>query len=104
MEQARPGFLGAVMRHIACTPNANFDDAEYERGVLEPAARIRRLQEEWKEQTPPDDQVRQVVGWLLEIFETKKLPIQEREERLRELFDDYNLHSLFPDLLPLARR
>lgn len=104
MAEARPGFLAAVLKHVACTPNAEFDEDAYERGVLEPAERMRRLQEEWKEQTPPDDQVREVVEGLLRIFETKRVPVQEQEDRLRELLDAYNLHPLFPDLLPLSRR
>ena len=98
-----PCFLGGVMKHIACTPNKNFDNEAYERGVIEPARKIRKLQEELGEARPSDDQIREVIGWLLTIFETKMVDWDEREDRLRELFERYELQPLLPDLLPLRR-
>lgn len=97
----KPSFLGAVMKHIACTPNRNFDEADYDQGVIEPAARIRALQQQLNDQRPSDEQIQQVIHWLLGIFETKNVDVDEREDRIRELLDRYELHPLFPDLLPL---
>lgn len=98
-----PSILGSVMKAIACTPNKNFDEAAYERGVLEPAQRIRRLQEDLNDGRPSDAQLRQVMDDLLLIFATKQVDWSEREDRLREILDLHQLHPLFPDLLPLRQ-
>lgn len=97
----KPTFLGSVMKAIACTPNKNFDDEAYERGVIEPARKIRKLQEELEEQRPSDEQIKEVMSLLLTIFETKQVDVDEREDRIKEILDRNDLHSLFPDLLPL---
>lgn len=98
-----PPFLGTVMKHIAATPNKNWDNDAYSHGVIDPAAKIRKLREELGEARPSDEQIREVIGMLLTIFETKQLDIAEREDRLRETLDLHDLHHLFPDLLPLKR-
>lgn len=98
-----PTFLGSVMKCIACTPNKNFDDDAYTRGVIEPARRIRKLQEELGDRTPTEEQMREVMGLLLTIFETKQVDWDEREDRVREVLDRNALHGVFPDLLPLKR-
>lgn len=98
-----PPILGSVMKHIACTPNKNFDNDAYDRGVIEPARAIRKVYEELGEARPSDEQIRTAVGHLLTIFETKMVDMDEREDRLKELLDMHQLHSLFPDLLPLKK-
>lgn len=98
-----PTFLGSVMKAIACTPNKNFDNDAYDRGVIEPARKIRKLQEELNDERPTDEQMREVMSLLLTIFETKMVDMEEREDRLREILDRNQLHELFPDLLPLRK-
>ncbi len=98
-----PSVLGSVMKAVACTPNRNFDEAAYQRGVIEPAQRIRKLQEDLDDARPSDEQIRQAIDWLLTIFQTKQVDWDEREDRLREILDLHRLHHLFPDLLPLRR-
>jgi len=100
----KPTFLGSVMKAIACTPNKNFDDDAYTRGVIEPAQKIRKLQEELEEERPSDEQIIEVMSWLLTIFETKQVDMEEREDRIKEILDRNDLHGLFPDLLPLKPR
>lgn len=98
-----PTFLGSVMKAIACTPNKNFDNDAYEKGVIEPARKIRKLQEELGDARPSDEQMKEVMSYLLTIFETKMVDQDEREDRLKEILDRNDLHALFPDLLPLKR-
>jgi [acyl-carrier-protein] S-malonyltransferase len=98
-----PTFLGSVMKAIACTPNKNFDNAAYERGVIEPARKIRRLQEQLADAKPSAEQMREVMDLLLLIFETKMVDMDEREDRVKEILDRNNVHDLFPNLLPLRR-
>ncbi|MFO0949212.1 MAG: hypothetical protein U1D30_25425 [Planctomycetota bacterium] len=98
-----PTFLGSVMKAIACTPNKNFDNAAYEKGVIEPARKIRKLQEELGDARPSDEQMKEVMAYLLTIFETKMVDHDEREDRIKEILDRNHLHALFPDLLPLKK-
>ena len=101
MAEYTPTFLGSVLKAIACTPNKNFDQQAYEVGVLEPARRIRKLWDELGEQRPSDEQIREVMQLLLQIFETKMVDGEERDDRLRDILDRHQLHPLFPELLPL---
>lgn len=103
MSDYKPPFLGSVLKHIACTPNKNFDNDAYDRGVIEPARRIRQMFEELGEERPSDEQIKEAVSLLLTIFETKMVDMDEREDRLRELFEMHEVTHLFPDLLPLAK-
>ena len=96
-----PTFLGSVMKQIACTPNKNFDNDAYEKGVIEPAAKIRKLQEKLGDERPTDQQMREVMALLLIIFETKMVDMEEREDRVRETLERTQCHEVFPDLLPL---
>jgi [acyl-carrier-protein] S-malonyltransferase len=101
MAEYTPTFLGSVLKAIACTPNKNFDQQAYEAGVLEPARRIRKLWDELGEQRPSDEQIREVMQLLLQIFETKMVDVEERDDRIRDILDRHQLHPLFPELLPL---
>lgn len=98
-----PTFFGSVMKQIACTPNKNFDEEAYDRGVIEPARRIRKLHEEHGDARPSDDVMKEVMGLLLTIFETKMVDWDEREDRIKEVLDRNQIHDVFPDLLPLKR-
>lgn len=91
------------MKAIACTPNKNFDNDAYERGVIAPARKIRALYEKLDDKRPSDEEIKEVIAYLLTIFETKMVDMDEREDRLKEILDKHHLHALFPDLLPLRK-
>lgn len=101
MSDYTPSVLGSIMKAVACTPNKNPDTQAYEQGVVVPARKIRKLWGELGDERPTDAQIQDAVQGLLEIFETKRVDMKERNDRLREIFDLHNLHTLFPDLLPL---
>lgn len=103
MAEYVPTFLGSVMKAIACTPNKNFDNDAYDKGVIEPAAKIRKLQEELEDQRPSDSQMKEVMILLLTIFDTKMVDMEEREDRIRETLDRTQCHDVFPNLLPLKK-
>jgi [acyl-carrier-protein] S-malonyltransferase len=104
MADYRPPIFGSFLKHIACTPNKNFDNEAYDKGVIEPARKIRKMYEELGEARPSDEQIKEAMDLLLLIFETKMVDWDEREERIKELLDLQELHYLFPDLLPLKRQ
>ncbi len=101
MSDYMPSLLGSVMKAIACTPNRNPDIQAYEKGVVEPARHIRQLWDQLGDERPSDDQIREVVPLLLTVFETKGVDMEERNDRLREIFELHQIQALFPDLLPL---
>jgi [acyl-carrier-protein] S-malonyltransferase len=103
MADYKPPILGSFLKQIACTPNKNFDNEAYERGVIEPARKIRQMYEELGEARPSDEQIKEAMDHLLTIFETKMVDWDEREDRIKELLDLHDLHDLFPDILPLKR-
>ncbi|MBX7073564.1 MAG: hypothetical protein K1X71_10490 [Pirellulales bacterium] len=98
-----PPYFGSILKQIACTPNKNFDNDAYEKGVIQPARRIRQMYEETGEARPSDEQIKEAMDLLLVIFETKMVDWDEREDRVKEVIDLHNLHALFPDILPLKR-
>ncbi len=91
------------MKAIACTPNKNFDNDAYDKGVIEPAQKIRKLWDELDDKRPTDEQMKEVMDLLLVIFETKMVDMDEREDRIKEILDRNQVHDLFPDLLPLQK-
>ncbi len=82
MEQARTTFLGAVLKEIACTPNANFDPDDYRRRVIDPVRDLRKLDDETRPEELPEDRRREVLGMLRAVLEAKGVDPDERAERL----------------------
>ena len=89
MIERKPAFLGSVLKAVVCTPNQGDDDQAYQREVVEPVKRWRRL---WSEgaQLSPDDQ-REVLAQLARIFEVKRVDPAEQRDRLREIGE---LHAI----------
>ena len=88
-------FFGSVLKAVACTPNLNESEDEYEEGVIVPARRIREMMKECQEASLNDEQVREVMRLLDRIFETKKVDQEERDERVREILGRTDLDSNF---------
>lgn len=101
MDQYQPTFLGSVLKAIACTPNRNPSDSEFQERVIEPAREIRRLWKELADRNPSEDQIRNVMKLLIRALDTKHVDPEERDERIREILDRCELHHLFPDLLTI---
>jgi hypothetical protein len=93
-----PTFLGAVLKVIACTPNGNFDTARYEREVLEPSRRLRRMAEDQQSRPLSEEQMREVLTLLISILQAKQVEPREREERLAELLTQFQLRERFAEL------
>lgn len=97
-EQARPNsFFGAILKAIACTPNRTQDPQTYQRGVIEPARRIRELQAELGGQAPSAAQVGESISLLQQIFHTKEVDPTERQDRIREIVETSGLRSVLDE-------
>ncbi|MFB9328392.1 ACP S-malonyltransferase [Paenibacillus aurantiacus] len=83
------------------TRNRNWDNAEYERGVLEPYREIAAMQEQLDSlgegAQPTEAQMRRALALLKRILDTKLVPEQEQLRRLRDIVSDTRTEALFPD-------
>lgn len=72
-----------------CTKNRNWDSEEYRKGVVEPYRRIQKIQEkiEKENRQPEYEEMKDAVEMLKSVFHTKKVPIEEQEQRFKEVHD-----------------
>jgi [acyl-carrier-protein] S-malonyltransferase len=82
-----------------CTRNTNWDNEEYERGVIEPYKKIEQLVDELErnKQEPSLEQAKAGLEMLQSVFRTKRCPPEEQAERFQQLFAETNTGGLFPD-------
>ncbi len=103
----KPDLNRVVSKSMAvavATRNQNWDNDEYQKGVVLPYKEIQELRNQLDEETreATDDEVRKTLELLKTIMTTKKVPIQEQLERLNEILDMTGTQKLFNDLLPSA--
>ncbi|MER5842963.1 MULTISPECIES: hypothetical protein [Streptomyces] len=79
----KTAFFSAVLKTIASTRNHGVDQDEHTRGVVEPAARIRAVEEETGERPLTSGETGEVLDLLETTFRTKRTPDEEREYYLR---------------------
>lgn len=97
-----PNLPSVVTRCLAtavCTRNYNWDNDEYQKGVIEPYKRIQRLQEELEKQKkqPSKEQMEDALEMLRSVFRTKKTPSEEQAERFTQIFEETGTFELFQD-------
>lgn len=82
-----------------CTRNRNWDNDEYQKGVVEPYRKIQQIQLELESlgKQPSNEQMLEALEMLKTIFVTKKVPYDEQGERFNQVFDETNTRGLFPD-------
>jgi len=82
-----------------CTRNRNWNNEEYQKGVVEPYRKIQQMQLELENQgkEPSYEQMLEALEMLKSVFITKKVPYEEQVERFNEVFDETNTRGLFPD-------
>ena len=83
------------------TPNKNWDNDEYEAGVVKPYNEIQSIQNkiESKELILNDEIIRKCLENLKTIFITKKLPESEQKEWLTQMLEETGLNYQFKDIL-----
>ncbi len=78
-ETTGAAFFGAVLRAIACTRNDGPEGEAYDKGVIEPARRIRDLEKEVGERPLTQEENARALGWPQTILATKRVTDHERE-------------------------
>ncbi|MGA1870052.1 MAG: ACP S-malonyltransferase [bacterium] len=94
-----PNLVSKCLAIAVCTQNRNWDNDEYERGVVKPYQQIQNLQNQIEEsgEEPDKGQMLHALTMLRSIFETKKTPLKEQIERFHQIFDQTGKGFLFHD-------
>ncbi len=94
-----PTVVTRCLATAVCTRNYNWDNDEYQKGVIEPYKRIQRLQEELEKQKkqPSRKQMEDALEMLRSVFRTKKTPSEEQAERFTQIFEETGTFELFQD-------
>ncbi|WP_039837486.1 ACP S-malonyltransferase [Paenibacillus sonchi] len=101
--EKRPTLVSRSLAIAVCTRNQNWDEAEYQRGVIEPYRKVQalsnRLEEEGREESAED--MKEAIEMLRSVFVTKKVPLEEQRERFTQIFDETKNRHLFDDFAPI---
>ncbi|MFI8946969.1 ACP S-malonyltransferase [Streptomyces sp. NPDC053750] len=79
-----PGLAGLCLGAAAATRNRNFDDAQYDEGVLRPYRKLQELARTDKDRLT-DAQKATALDLLRTIMATKRVPGTEQEERITSI-------------------
>lgn len=101
-KQSPVNGMNVITKCIAiavCTKNRNFNNDEYQKGVVESYRKIQTMKDELVKESaePTVDQLKEALSLLRTIFVTKKVPAEEQTERFNEIFDGTGTRELFPD-------
>lgn len=99
-EQGVSNGLEVITRCIAiavCTKNTNWNDQEYQKGVVEPYREVKKLKEEIEKEgrQPTTDEVMQALNMLKSVLNTKKVPKEEQIQKFNEIFQKSGTRQLF---------
>lgn len=97
----RPNLLGLCLGAAVSTRNTNWDEAAYQRGVIEPYREIQRLFElvEKENRLPEEGEMRKSLTLLREIFNTKGTPADEQNKRFSYILRTTEAEGLFPEYM-----
>lgn len=90
-------FIVRCLAIAVCTRNRNWNDDEYRMGVSEPYKRVQTMLEilERESAVPTGEQLKLAFDMLESVFRTKLVTEKEREERLRQLFEETGAERFF---------
>ncbi len=94
-----PNLLGRALAIAVATPNSNWDNDEYEKGVVIPYRNIKKiyLDLEKEDKVPTKEQMDQAIEMLKSVFKTKKTSVEEQQERFNQLFEETENEELYKD-------
>lgn len=81
-------FVSRCMGLAVATRNQCFDDALYEQGVAAPYRQLQAMQEEFQDRELTEEEKRRALVLLQTIFDTKQVPVEEQQHKLRRLAID----------------
>ena len=83
-------FIIKCMAAAVCTKNRNFDNDEYQKGVIEPYNRVYQIQSdlETNQSEPKIEHAKAALEMIKSVFGTKKVPVEEQQERLNKILEE----------------
>ncbi|MFC5648736.1 ACP S-malonyltransferase [Paenibacillus solisilvae] len=86
-ENTEPSFIGKCLAIAVATKNRNWDNDAYRKGVIEPYQKVKQLamQLDQTKQAPTREQLAGALLMLRSVFETKRVPHDEQQKRLKQL-------------------
>lgn len=89
------------MAAAVCTRNRNWNDAEFQAGVIEPYEMIEKIQADIENEATEAtfDQMQRALELLKIIFDTKKVPDVEQKMRFQRIFTQTNTEKLFGEFM-----
>jgi [acyl-carrier-protein] S-malonyltransferase len=100
----RPSLISKCLAVAVCTRNHNWDESEYQQGVVEPYRALQALQEQLESQgrTASESEMRTALTLLDRIFATKRTPAEERSWRMDQILEITGTRPLLGDGAPAA--
>ncbi|MCX7922783.1 MAG: ACP S-malonyltransferase [Clostridia bacterium] len=92
-------LITKCIAEAVCTKNHNWNDEEYQKGVVEPFRKVRQLHDELVSQgkQPTLEQMKEAVEMLRTVFATKKVPSEEQIHRFGQIFSETGTQGVFTD-------
>lgn len=92
-----PTVVTRCMAVAVCTRNRNWDNDEYQKGVVEPYKKVQQMQEEIEKSgnQPTMEQMTEALEMLRTMFKTKRTPVDEQIERFKQIFEETGTKQLF---------
>lgn len=86
----RPTVVTKCMAAAVATPNQNWDNDAYRKGVVEPYKAIQRIQEKLESEgvEPTVEQMKECLALLRTIFQTKMVDEAEQQEWFHQIIDE----------------
>jgi [acyl-carrier-protein] S-malonyltransferase len=90
--------INRCLKAAICTKNNNWNNDEYQKGVVEPYRMVRQMQTSLEKSgaEPSLQDVEKALNMLRTVLETKKTPEEIRVKRLEQVFDGTGAKHLFP--------
>lgn len=99
-ENQKGNIMELIIKCMAvavCTKNRNWDNNEYQKGVVEPYRRIKEMQAKLEEKgkEPLPEQAEEALNMLKSVFVTKRTPLEEQVERFNHILGTTGTKDLF---------
>ena len=96
-----PTIITKCLVAAVSTPNTNWDNEEYENGVVIPYRRMQEIQDTYADHIDALglDEKTELLSLLKTIFETKQLPASEQKEWFCQILEETGNNYLFPAYL-----
>jgi [acyl-carrier-protein] S-malonyltransferase len=94
-----PTIITRCLAIGVATENKCFDNNQYDKGVIQPYKRIQSIQEELDKagSAPSLEQMKEALGNLQTVLNTKMVPAKEQAEWFSQIFDETGTNYLFPE-------